>query len=175
MSGYKSPETVIDDVPVKRQKTLGIAVGRILLHATEKQAIVDDLIIDNLPFNSIWSDPTFLDKTDISVSEWLIKERARQKDKLAWRKYDAELLLKIGMTLRVTGLLDGVVTTGEPRSIDLRAATIAVADRNSEARTNITYAELVPPPSDIAQSYFAHRLIVNFDVLSIPHRNERFL
>ena len=176
MSARYHPEDFNIPLSIRDQKRLGANVGRILLHATTKQAEVDDLDIANSPLNPNWTFDSH-NRTRPNVGAYIKKERARQEIKLAWRKYDAELLLGLGMILSVSELIGGVSTTGEPSGLDLRAATLTLATADGEESVDrfVTYAETLPIPGEFEQSYLGHRLTVEFDVLSIPRQNRRYL
>ena len=53
--------------------------------------------------------------------------------------------------------------------------TLATADGEESVDRFVTYAETLPIPGEFEQSYLGHRLTVEFDVLSIPRQNRRYL
>ena len=99
---------------MSRARRLGISVGNILLWATEQQARVDDLVIENAEMNQYWpnGDPGELKK-------WLKDERNRQKEKLVWRKFEADMLTSLDMTLKIKGYRESTVGYGKLVDIDL--------------------------------------------------------
>jgi hypothetical protein len=103
------------------------------------------------------------------------KERDRQKTKLDWRQYDAERLLSLDMLLKIKDQQDHTITTGKLQSIDLHLASIALTNLPLGNTNSITFAQRLPVPEGLEQSYYGHHLVVNFVVASIPLIYEKLL
>lgn len=160
-----------------RPQRLGTAVGHILLWGVEQQARVDDMVRENAYRNPNWR--VRAERGGLNLSNWILNEQARQKTKLEWRRLDTEKLRSINMIMRVRDQQGHIVSSGILQNINLRSASVVMADK-SRGITRIPIAEPLLIPEEFQQgekqqSYFGHKLIVKFEVLSIPTENVELL
>ena len=157
-----------------KSQRLGLAVGHVLLWAAEQQARVDDMVPKNSRKNTYWQG-----------KPWLKNERERQETKLVWRQYFASRLRSLDMTLRIRDRQEHIIAEGRLLGIDPEKASIVIANLPFGNPSSVTFAQRQPfpdelrhrqpPLEDLKQSYFGHQLIVNFEVISIPHGNENLI
>src|SRR5580700_2664187 len=154
-----------------KSQQLGLAVGNILLWGVEQQARVTDLNLRNIHKNDYWP------KGD-DLIDWLKQERERHNIKLFERQLAADSLTSLGMELNIRDRQRAIVATGKLIKVNLASASILMANISLGTTDLITFAERLPRPvppdldqPPIRQSYYGHRLIVNFDVISIPALN----
>jgi len=148
-----------------RPQRLGTDVGHILLWGVEQQARVDDMVKENASRNPYWRESA--ERDGLNLSEWIQKEHARQETKLVWRRFEVEKLKTINMIMHVRDQHGYIISTGVLQNIKLRSASIIMADLPSGITSSITFAEHLPIPEEFQQgekqqSYFGHKLIVNF-------------
>ncbi len=160
---------------MSRARRLGVSVGNILLWATEQQARVDDLVIENAENNQYWPNGD-LDE----LKKWLKDERDRQKEKLVWRKFEADMLTSLDMTLKIKGYRESTVGYGKLVDIDLPTSEIVLSNWPDITPQTINFAERKTAPAledhrhqPILQSYYGHKLLVDFEVIHIPLGNEK--
>jgi hypothetical protein len=161
-----------------RPQRLGMAVGQILLWGVEQRARVDDMVLENASKNPYWK--VGAERDDLSLSDWVLNERARQNTKLEWRRLDAKKLLSLDMIMHIRDQQGYIISSGSLQGIKLRSASIVMADLPWGITSDITFAEQLPLPEDLQhgklqQSYFGHQLKVNFEVISIPPGNVELL
>jgi len=149
-----------------KETRLGRDVAFTLLHAVEKQAIVDDI---DFEISNLTRAYRILDGSSEGRDHYqsLLFERERAENKLITRSADANNIVLGHPELKVTCLEDpDQVAEGRLMKIDLRQATLELSDDKKKKHT-MTFAEAIPVPEGYNQIYFGHKLSVVMEVLSI--------
>ena|SRR5665213_1941297 len=154
-----------------KETRLGRYAAEILLHAVSKQAIVDDL---GSRIRGVSKAYGLIDgsKAGRDLYESLLLERAREEDKLMTRAGFANNIVSAHPELRLTNLDNPQqIFEGRLEAVDLRDATLELSD-DKEHTLRVQFAENMPIPEGLHQTYYSHRLTVMMEVLSIPKEYE---
>lgn len=150
-----------EDEAVKHGKT----VGEILRHASVKYAEVADL-------NSrIKREKDSIHRTSLEG------ELAKQASKLQFRTLQAEAVASSNLGIRVNVAESDIVVEGLLVSVNTASSVVKLRDSSGET-FNVIYAERQPVPEELrqnGQTYYGTKLVVEFEVTSVPIDNVRVL
>jgi hypothetical protein len=150
----------------KPQAKLGRDVANTLMHAVTKQVCIDDLecIINDLSSAYRLKDSS---KQGIDFYESLLLQRVSDEDKLTMRLREANNIVSSHLDLRVTSLDNpNLVSEGRLMAVDFHEATLDLSGVGQQIH-RLQFAESIPIPDKIDQTYYGHRLTVMMEVLSI--------